>query len=343
MKHMQKLISFAVPCFNSAAYMRKCIDSLLKGGECVEVIIVNDGSTRDNTAEIADEYAAKYPNNVKAVHQQNAGHGGAVNAGLKHASGKYFKVVDSDDYLDEEALKAVIATLQKLEDAGTPVDGLITNYMYDKQGATHKKVIRYRSFFPQGRVFGWEEARKQVLGQNLLMHSITYRRQVLLDCGIVLPKHTFYVDNLLAYLPLPHMNRLYYLDVDLYRYFIGRDDQSVNESVMVKRQDQQLRVTEIMILQGNLKPTVGRKRRKYMMNYLNQIMMVSTVMFYVDGGEAALKKQKDMWQLLKKTDKKVYGRLRRSLFGIVSHLPGKPGRRFLIWAYHQSQKIYGFN
>ena len=340
---MQKLISFAVPCFNSSAYMHKCIDSLLKGGDCVEVIVVNDGSTRDNTAEIADEYAAKYPDNVKAVHQKNAGHGGAVNAGLKNATGKYFKVVDSDDYLDEEALKAVIATLQQLEDAGTPVDGLITNYMYDKQGAARKKVVNYRSFFPQGRVFSWEDARFQMLGQNLLMHSITYRRQLLLDCGITLPKHTFYVDNLLAYLPLPQMNKLYYLDVDLYRYFIGRDDQSVNETVMVKRQDQQLRVTEIMILQGNLKDSIGRKRRNYMMNYLNMIMMVSTVMFSVDGSDAALEKKKNMWLLLKQTDKKVYNRLRRSLFGIVSHLPGKSGRKFLIWAYRQSQKIYGFN
>lgn len=340
---MQKLISFAVPCFNSSAYMHKCIDSLLKGGECVEIIIVNDGSTRDNTAEIADEYARKYPEQIKAVHQQNAGHGGAVNAGLKHATGKYFKVVDSDDYLDEDALKAAIACLKQLEDAGTPVDALITNYMYDKQGATKKKVIRYRSFFPQGRVFSWNEARIQVLGQNLLMHSLTYRRQMLLDCGVKLPKHTFYVDNLLAYLPLPQMEKLYYLDVDLYRYFIGRDDQSVNETVMVKRQDQQLRVTEIMILQGNLNRSVGRKRRNYMMNYLNMIMMVSTVMFYVDGGEAALEKKKNMWLLLKQTDKKVYNRLRRSLFGILSHLPGSFGRRVTIWAYRQSQKIYGFN
>ena len=340
---MQKLISFAVPCFNSSAYMGKCIDSLLKGGDCVEIIIVNDGSAKDNTAEIADAYAAQYPAQIKAVHQANAGHGGAVNAGLKHATGKYFKVVDSDDYLEETALKQVIATLQQLEDNGTPVDALFANYVYDKQGAAHKKAVNYRSFMPQGRIFTWEETKLHKLGQNLLMHSMIYRRQLLLDCGVKLPKHTFYVDNLLAYLPIPHMNKLYYVDVNLYMYFIGRDDQSVNETVMVRRQDQQLRVTEMMILQGNLNPNIGRKRRNYMMSYLNQIMMVSTVMFYVDGGEAALAKKKAMWALLKQTDKKVYSRLRRSIFGIVSHLPGAAGRKFLIWTYRQTQKIYGFN
>lgn len=339
---MQKLISFAVPCYNSAGYMRKCIDSLLKGGECVEVVIVNDGS-KDGTAAIADEYAANYPDSVRAVHQANAGHGGAVNAGLRAATGLYFKVVDSDDYLDETALKAVIRCLSDLEQAGTPVDGLITDYMYDKQGARRKKVVRYRSLFPQNRVFGWEESRLQLPGQNLLMHSITYRRQVLLDCGIELPTHTFYVDNLMAYLPLPHMNRLYYLDVNLYRYFIGRSDQSVNEQVMVKRQDQQRRVTDIMIEQGNLSPEIGRKRRNYMMNYLNMILTVSSVMFYLDGSEAALEKQRAMWSLLKATDPAVYRRLRRSLLGIATNLPGKLGRRLTISAYRITQKLYGFN
>lgn len=339
---MQKLISFAVPCYNSESYMRKCVDSLLKGGECVEVVIVNDGS-RDGTAAIADEYAAKYPDQVRAVHQENAGHGGAVNAGLKNATGLYFKVVDSDDYLDEEALKAVIRCLSDLEQSGTPVDGLITNYMYDKQGARHKKVVRYRSLFPRNRIFGWEESRLQLPGQNLLMHSLTYRRQVLLDCGIQLPTHTFYVDNLMAYLPLPHMEKLYYLDVDLYRYFIGRSDQSVNEQVMVKRQDQQRRVTDIMIRQGNLSPEIGKKRRRYMMNYLNMILTVSSVMFYLDGGEAALQKQRDMWQLLAQTDPAVYHALRRSLLGVGTNLPGRLGRRMTIQIYKITQKIYGFN
>ena len=78
-----KLLSVAIPCYNSEAYMSKCINSLLIGGEEVEIIIVDDGSTKDRTAEIADEYAAKYPGIVKAVHQENGGHGQAVNTGLK--------------------------------------------------------------------------------------------------------------------------------------------------------------------------------------------------------------------------------------------------------------------
>ena len=94
-----KLMSFAVPCYNSEEYMQKCIESLLKGGEDVEIIVVNDGS-HDNTREIAEDYVRRYPSIVKAVHKENGGHGSGVNKGLELASGLYYKVVDSDDWLD---------------------------------------------------------------------------------------------------------------------------------------------------------------------------------------------------------------------------------------------------
>ena len=102
-----KLLSVAVPCYNSQEYMRNCVDSLLAGGELVEILIVDDGS-KDDTGKIADEYAAKYPTIVKAIHQENGGHGEAVNAGIRNATGLYFKVVDSDDWVNEEAYHAIL-------------------------------------------------------------------------------------------------------------------------------------------------------------------------------------------------------------------------------------------
>ncbi len=108
-----KLLSIAIPCYNSEAYMEKCIESLLKGGEEVEILVVNDGSS-DRTAEIADAYAEKYPTIIKAIHQENGGHGEAVNAGIRNATGLYFKVVDSDDWVNEEAYKQILKTLEEL-------------------------------------------------------------------------------------------------------------------------------------------------------------------------------------------------------------------------------------
>ena len=116
---MQKLITFAVPCYNSAAYMRHCIETLLSAGEQAEIILVDDGSVKDETPAICDEYAAQYPTIVKAIHQENGGHGEGVNQGIRNATGLYYKVVDSDDWLDTAALKTVLAKLQTLVARGT--------------------------------------------------------------------------------------------------------------------------------------------------------------------------------------------------------------------------------
>ena len=134
-----KLLSIAIPCYNSEAYMEKCIESLLKGGEDVEILVVNDGSS-DRTAEIADAYAEKYPTIIKAVHQENGGHGEAVNAGIRNATGLYFKVVDSDDWVNEEAYAKILHTLGELVRGPETVDMLISNFVYEKQGAARKKV-----------------------------------------------------------------------------------------------------------------------------------------------------------------------------------------------------------
>ena len=204
--------------------MRKCIDSLLVGGEDVEIIIVDDGS-KDGTAAIADEYAAAYPDIIKAVHQENGGHGEAVNTGLRNAGGLYYKVVDSDDWLDEESLKKVIEVLKSFAQNRKRVDLMICNYVYEHVEDGTSKTIRYTRVLPEDKVFGWNQVGRFRVDQNLLMHSLIYRTKVLRESGLELPKHTFYVDNLFAYIPLPYVRSLYYMNVDLYRYYIGRSDQ----------------------------------------------------------------------------------------------------------------------
>ena len=164
-----KLLSVAIPCYNSEAYMSKCINSLLIGGEEVEIIIVDDGSS-DRTAEIADDYAAKYPTIVKAIHQENGGHGQAVNTGIRNATGLYFKVVDSDDWVNQDAYYEILKTLYELTRGAETVDLLISNFVYEKQGATRKKVMQYRHCFPTNQIFGWDEVRHMKKGQYLLMH-----------------------------------------------------------------------------------------------------------------------------------------------------------------------------
>lgn len=121
-----KYISFAIPSYNSEDYMSHAIESILPGGEDVEIIVVNDGS-KDGTSEIAHEYKNKYPNIVRVVDKDNGGHGDAVNSGLSHATGKYFKVVDSDDWVDEDSLHKILEFLKELEEEDKEIDMLISN------------------------------------------------------------------------------------------------------------------------------------------------------------------------------------------------------------------------
>lgn len=340
-----KILSVAVPCYNSQEYMRKCVDSLLKGGEDVEILIVDDGS-KDDTLKIARDYEEKYPTIVKAIHQENKGHGGAVNTGLAHATGLYFKVVDSDDWLNEEALKKALEVLKLCVRGPKTLDLLICNYVYEKVGAKRKTVMRYRSALPQDKIFGWDDVKPLGTSHYLLMHSMIYRTELLWECGLKLPEHTFYVDNLVAFIPLASVQSMYYLDVNLYRYFIGRADQSVSESVMIGRVDQQIRVNKLMIdymVENRSLVNSNKKRYRYMLSYLDIITTISSILLIRSGTEENLQKKQELWEYLKKKDWVLYKRLRFGLLGQCMNLPGKGGRMISVEGYKICQKFFGFN
>ena len=180
-------------------------------------------------------------------------------------------------------------------------------------------------------------------GQYILMHSVIYRTGLLRQCGLELPKHTFYVDNIFVYQPLPHVKHIYYLDVNFYRYFIGRDDQSVNEKVMIKRIDQQIRVNKLMV-DAYLKANVSNRRlRAYMFSYLDIITTVSSIMLVRAATQECLDKKQELQDYIKDQNMGLYRKLRRSLFGRVSNLPGRGGRKMFVAAYKICQKFYGFN
>ena len=336
-----KLLTFTIPCYNSENYMEKCIESILPGGEDVEIIIVDDGS-HDRTAEIADRYAAEYPEIVRAIHQPNGGHGEAVNTGIANATGLYFKVVDSDDWVDAGAYAKILGKLRELVQSEKNVDMLLANYVYEKEGAKHKKVMR-QTGFPTDCIFSGRDVRHFYKGHYILMHSVIYRTQLLRDCGLKLPDHTFYVDNIYVYKPLPYVRSMYYMDVDFYRYFIGRDDQSVNEKVMISRIDQQIKVNKIMIDDVDLWKVPSIKCRKYMFNYLEIITVVSTVMLLRSGTKENLEKKRELWTYIKEKDIRLFHRLRRGILGGTMNLPGKGGRKISVAAYRLSQKVVGFN
>ena len=322
--------------------MAHAIESILPGGEDVEIIIVNDGS-KDDTLKIAREYEGKYPDIVRVVDKENGGHGDAVTAGLTHASGSYFKVVDSDDWVDEESLHKILALLRRFQDEGEEIDMLVSNYVYEKVGVEHKKCIHYRNVLPQDEIFHWQDIGHFRIDQYILMHSVIYRTDLLKLTQLRLPKHTFYVDNIYVYYPLPHVRKMYYLDVDFYRYYIGREDQSVNEKVMISRVDQQIYVTKTMIDMYDLNKISSKKLKNYMINYLAIMMTVSSILLIRSKKQENLAKKKELWTYLKKKDLKVFLKIRYGILGQTMNIPGKPGRKISSLAYSVARRLVGFN
>jgi glycosyltransferase involved in cell wall biosynthesis len=337
-----KLLTVAIPCYNSAAYMSHAIDTLLSGGEEMEILIINDGST-DDTQKIGEKYQETYPTIVRVISQENGGHGEAVNTGLANATGLYFKVVDSDDWVNEKALAQVMEMLKSLIEDGNSPDLFLTNYVYEKVDAKKKKVINYHRALPENQIFTWNDIMHFRQSQNILMHSTIYRTKLLKSCGIKLPKHTFYVDNIFVYQPLPYVKTMYYMDVNLYRYFIGRSDQSVNEQVMIRRIDQQLRITKIMIESHNLMQIKTKKLQAYMVKYLAMMMVVSSVFLIKEGSEESLAKKQELWDYLKSYDRRLYKKIRSHILGRSMNLPGKFGCKIVEVGYNIARKIYGFN
>lgn len=340
-----KLLSVTIPCYNSQAYMGKCVESLLIGGEDVEIIIVNDGST-DDTEKIAEEYRKQYPSIIKVINKVNGGHGSAVNSGIENATGLFFKVVDSDDWVKEGAYKAILEKLNEFAGSDKVLDMMISNFVYEKDGAKNKKVMRFTHAVPHDQMFTWNDVGHFHKGQYILMHSVIFRTKLLRECNLKLPEHTFYVDNLFVFEPLPYVKNMYYLDVNFYRYYIGREDQSVNEKVMISRIDQQIRVNKIMIdymADNKSKIFADKKLKAYMLNYLDIITTVSSIMLIRSDTEDNLLKKKELWEYLKKKDKYIFWKLRYGLLGSTMNLPGKGGRKISMEGYKICQRFFKFN
>ena len=223
-----KVLSIAVPSYNSEAYMKKTIDHLVLGGDDVEVLVIDDGS-KDNTLAIAKEYESRFPGIVRAIHQENKGHGGAVNTGIREASGVYFKVCDSDDYYEYDAYMKLLDVLRTQIEKKEEPDIVITNYVYDKQGAKHKKVMKYTGRFPENQVFTWNDIKRPLsMSQYVLMHSLTYKLQLLRENNTVLPEHCFYVDTEYICYALSFVKTAEVLDYVVYQYRVGNPEQSVS-------------------------------------------------------------------------------------------------------------------
>jgi glycosyltransferase involved in cell wall biosynthesis len=331
-----KLITFVIPAYNSESYLHHAVDSLIQAGDDIEIIIVNDGSN-DQTLAIAKRYQENFPSIVSVIDKENGGHGSAINAGLKQAKGLFFKVIDSDDWVDETSLFELIATLKKHQQDQTLIDVYITNFVYEHVSDDTQYVRNYEENFPVNQVFDWNQVKKKFkYSKTLMMHAFIFRTAILHDIHLELPHHTFYVDNLFSYIPLPFTNKLYYMNLPFYRYFIGRSDQSITFKNITSRYLQQIRVQKLMIDAYSLEliHDLPKGLKHYMKHCLSAIMMITQMFTVASDTKERRTEMKNLWKHVKMKDRAMYRFLRyRSLNTGVNFLPWKLKSYVMVKGY----------
>lgn len=334
-----KLITFCVPSYNSADYLFRALDSLLPGGEEIEVIIIDDGS-KDSTLEIAKEYETKYPNIFKAVHEENRGHGGAINNALGLAKGKYFKVVDSDDWVKEDGLSALLYEIRYFQQGQEP-DFILMPYTY-RYGDTLKErqTIYYNRFLKAKprTIFTWDSFRRMDDAHYLTLHSAIYKTSILREeAKLSLPEHCFYEDNYLISYPLRFVRTLYYIDKPFYQYLLGRDGQSMQTQNLIKRNENLGRVATLSFKDTNLQEVWKTNKCLYWIVRHQMAMMLSSYFLYTSLKDKKIAKQekREFIKNLKTINCKQYKILHRSpvvWWSSKTNFIGTLSSKLSIWA-----------
>lgn len=219
-----KVLSIAVPTYNMEAYLGRCLDSMVNVNEVVdrlEIIVVNDGS-KDRSLGIANTYKKRFPESVIVIDKPNGNYGSCVNAALKVATGKYFRIVDADDWVDSEGLESLINKLKNVD-----VDIVVTGYKkVFLNGIKDEKHISNFPFKNEVLEFESQKLNKADI-KDFVMHSLTIRLAHLKDIGYVQTEGISYTDTEYVYYPMISANTIIFLDIILYNYFIGRSGQTV--------------------------------------------------------------------------------------------------------------------
>lgn len=262
-----KVLTLIVPAYNMERYLSKCLDSVIVSPELfqrVEVIVVNDGST-DRTLEIAREYATRYSGVFRVLNKQNGHYGSCINAGIKIASGSYLKVLDADDWFAssafEQYLKFLISEVDKKDDA---IDVVLTDWARVNEAGEVKGWGRLD--FPRKCLIEMAQVVDQGLSIPVLT-AITYKTALLRRCKYNQTERMPYTDNELVFYPMSVAKSFYYLPLELYQYFIGREGQSIELRTMERGSGSLLKIARRMVKEHNV-GVCGADNKRYMYKWL---------------------------------------------------------------------------
>ncbi len=241
---MNPVLSVVVASYNVEKYLDKCLTSFSdeRFKNLLQVIVVNDGST-DSTADIAKAYVQKYPEIFQLVNKENGGHGSAVNAGIENATGKYFRIVDGDDWVNTENMYSLLLHLQN-----TDVDLVVDEKREVNIETGCTEFFPLPDFVEKFYEHRFDDiCNISEISPYIMIHTLSIKTEILKNNGIRLLEHIFYVDIEFIVKSTVHAKTIEFLDLEIYQYLVGNVEQSVNFRNYVKRYSHHDQVTKELI------------------------------------------------------------------------------------------------
>lgn len=238
-----KALTILIPVYNTEKYIKRCLDSVLLNDilDDIEVLAVSDGS-KDKSVDIIKEYEKRYPKTICLIEKENGGHGSTINVGIQKANGKYFRVLDSDDWLNTLDLVKFVKRL-KNEEVDLVVDNYQQEFTYDGKS---EKIVQDKLI--DNKIYYFDDFDINKINRSYFaMANSTYKTSILRESGLKLYEKTFYVDMQYNIIPILKVKNFKYYNLDLYRYFIGRKDQSMNLQNFVKNRNDHEKVMKFLI------------------------------------------------------------------------------------------------
>ncbi len=294
-----KILTVIVPVYNTEKYIKRCLDSLdnKEINDKLEVLVVSDGS-KDNAINIAKEYSKRLPDTFKIIEKENGGHGSTINKGLELATGKYFRVLDSDDWVDNVNF---VEFVKRLEDQDA--DLVVTDYSKEFIYEGKSEKIVYKNLEPNKKYIFDKFDLNILNGEYFVMATSTYKTEVLRKSNLKLMEKTFYVDMQYNVVPIPYVNSFVYFDLDIYRYFIGRLDQSVNTASFVKNHLNHDKVVKYLIDYYSNLTDISDTKKEYIRIILKYILFTHYSIYCI-----YFKKKRQGYKLVKEFDKYLYNK-----------------------------------
>ncbi|PST29225.1 glycosyltransferase family 2 protein [Enterocloster lavalensis] len=273
---MEKILTIVVPTYNAEKYLRDNLESFCipKLFPDLEVLIINDGST-DHSADIAEEYVKLYPDTYKLITKKNGGHGSGINTGILNATGKYFKVVDADDWVEKETFIKLIETLKK-SDSDIVASGFY--WVYDEGQENKEEFVRKAemkipfSGVDYQKEYLFDEVADQIY---VKMHHMTIKTSILREHEIRVDEHCYYVDTEYITYPIPYVETIRFVDGFVYMYRLGRQGQSVSMEKMQSNEKNYDRVIEsLLTFYGDLekKSLCTQKKKQYIARIIARVV-----------------------------------------------------------------------